>query len=182
MSEQQAPLTAEVIFEMFRQSEKQMRERSAEIDRKLLETRRQIGDLTSRVGEIIENMIGGDIVEQFQALGVPIDSHCRNQTFGPPGTCEYGEIDVLLQNGDTVVLIEVKTRLTAEHIDEHIERIEKFRRCGKEKRRMLGAVAGGVVADDVVKYAHRKGLYVIVQSGRAVEIIKPTEEFKAKEW
>jgi len=36
-----------------------------------------------------------------------------------------------------------------------------------DNRRILGAVAGGVVDDEVAQYAHEKGRYVIVQSGRA---------------
>jgi hypothetical protein len=41
---------------------------------------------------------------------------------------------------------------------------------------------GAVVSDDVVKFAHKQGLYVIVQSGEAVKIVAPPEGFKAKEW
>jgi len=119
---------------------------------------------------------------QFQTLGIPIDRLCRNQTFGPLGTEDSGEIDVFLQNGDTVVLIEVKTKPIHEDVRDHIERIKKYRLYGNDNRRIIGAVAGGVVANDVANYAHKKGLYVIVQSGRAVEIIAQPEGFKAKEW
>ena len=196
MSQQQVPLTAEVIFEMFRQAAEETKavramfqEMSKETDRKIQanaeqmkETDRKIGSLTSRIGEIIENMVGGDIVGQFQALNIAIHSHCRNKTFGTRGTSESGEIDVFLENGDIVVLIEVKTKLTDDDIREHIERLEKYRRYGKDKRRILGAVAGAVASDDVIKFAHRQGLYVIVQSGEAVEIIASPEGFVAKEW
>ena len=100
MSQQQVPLTAEVIFEMFRQAAEETKavramfqEMSKETDRKIQanaeqmkETDRKIGSLTSRIGEIIENMVGGDIVGQFQALNIAIHSHCRNKTFGTRGT------------------------------------------------------------------------------------------------
>jgi len=209
MSQQQTPLTAEVIFEMFRQAAEETKEikrqaaeeteklkrlfqetdrrmqetdrRMQETDRKMQETAKKISELGSRVGEIVENMIGGDIVGQFQALGIAIKSHSRYKTFGTRGTSESGQIDVFLENGDIVILIEVKTRLTDDDVRDHIERMKKYRRYGNDKRRILGAVAAAVVSDDVIKFAHRQGLYVIVQSGEAVEIIAQPEGFVAKE-
>jgi len=202
-STQQSPLSAEVIFEMFRQTDlkfketsEQMKEndrrneeRKVEIDRMLAEVARlskendkKISELGSRIGEIIENMVGGDIVGQFQALGIAIKSHSRYKTFGTRGTSESGEIDVFLENGDLVILIEVKTRLTDDDVRDHLERMKKYRSYGDDKRRIIGAVAGAVVSDDVVKFAHRQGLYVIIQSGDAVKIIPPPEGFVAKEW
>jgi len=199
MSEQQKPLTAEVILEMFRESREQLRESREQIrevweqmketDRKIRETdeqikktSREVGTLGSRIGEIIEYMVGGNIVEQFQTLGIEITSLCRYKQFGKRGTGKSGEIDVLLENGDIVVLIEVKTKLTHDDVREQIELMEKYRLYGNEKRRILGAVAGAVIAENVVQFAHGQGLYVIVQSGEAVEIIPPPEGFVAKEW
>jgi len=51
-----------------------------------------------------------------------------------------------------------------------------------DKRRFIGAVAGAVVEGDAEAFAHENGMYVIVQSGKAVEIITPPEGFAAKEW
>jgi hypothetical protein len=213
MSQQQIPLTAEVVFEMFREVKQMFQdtdrmfqdtdrkfqdtaeetkeikrmfqavaERQEKTDQQIERTSKKIESLGSRIGEIVENMVGGDIVGQFQALNIAIKSHSRNKTFGTRGTSESGEIDVFLENGDVVILIEVKTRLTDDDVREHIERLEKYRCYGDDKRRILGAVAGAVVSDDVIKFAHRQGLYAIVQSGEAVEIIASPEGFVAKEW
>jgi len=189
MSAQSSPLTYESVLEMFRQTAEQMKEMSREADRRFQETDRQmketskkISELGSRIGEIIEHMVGGDIVEQFQALNIPIKSHCRYKTFGTKGTSESGEIDVFLENGDCVVLIEVKTKPSEDDVRDHIERMKKFRLYGNDKRRILGAIAGAVVSDDIAKFAHNQGLFVIVQSGEAVQIVDRPEGFVAKEW
>jgi len=199
MSQQQIPLTYEGVLKMFeevksliqavaeRQEETQKTQEKTDQQiqknaEQMRETDKRIGSLNSRIGEIVENMVGGDIVGQFQALNIAIKSHSRNKTFGTRGTSESGQIDVFLENGDLVILIEVKTRLTDDDVREHIERLEKYRRYGDEKRRIMGAVAGAVVSDNVIKFAHRQGLYVIVQSGEAVEIIASPEGFVAKEW
>ena len=157
-------------------------EQMKETDRKMQETAKKISELGSRIGEIIENMVGGDIVGQFQAPGIAIKSHSRYKTFGTRGTSESGQIDVFLENGDLVILIEVKTRLTDDDVRNHIERMKKYRSFGGDQRRIMGAVAAAVVSDDVIKFAHKRGLYVIVQSGEAVKIITQPEGFVAKEF
>jgi hypothetical protein len=210
MSQQPTPLTAEIIFEMFRETREQMKEtdrivrettaQMKETDRRLQQmrqevaeqqkkteqaierTHKEVGSLGSRIGDIIEHMVGGDIVKQFQALNIAIKSHSRDKTFGIKDTDESGQIDVFLENGDIVILIEVKTKLTDDDVREHIEQLENYRLYGDDKRRIIGAVAAGVVSDNVIKFAHRQGLYVIVQSGEAVEIVTPPVGFTAKEW
>ena len=189
---QQIPLTAESVFEMFREVKAMFQEtdrKFQETDRKIQETAAQIkkthqdiSALGSRVGEIIEHMIGGGIVRQFQALGIAINAHSRDKTFGIRDTDESGQIDVFLENGDIVILIEVKTKPTTDDVRDHIEQLEKYRLFGNDKRRILGAIAGAVVSDNVIKFAHKQGLYVIVQSGEAVEIVTLPVGFSAKEW
>ena len=171
-------LTYEGVLEMFRKTERMIQENAAQMKR----TDQKISELGSRIGEIVENMVGGDIVGQFQALNIAIHAHSREKTFGKKGTKESGEIDVFLENGDIVILIEVKTKPSQNDVREHIERMQKYRLYGNDKRRILGAIAGAVVPDKVTEFAHKKGLYVIVQSGVAVEIVPAPENFQAKEW
>ena len=161
--------------------------RQAETDRIVKATSRDIGKLGSRIGDIIENMVGGgNIVAQFRALGHHVIAHSRNKTFGGPEDDDSGQIDLFLENGDIAILVEVKTTLKNDDILDHLERMEKYRNWinanGGDKKRYLGAVAGAVVEENVVKFAQKKGFYVIVQSGVAFEIIAPPQGFKAKEW
>lgn len=138
----------------------------------------------NRIGEIVEEMVAGNIVGKFKALGYKIDRCGRRYEFGNE-EIGYGEIDLYLEDGDIAVLIEVKTNLTVPDIKEHIERLQKFRRdCDRkeDKRRFIAAVAGAVVSKEAQNFAYKQGMYVIVQSGDAVEILPVPDGFKAKEW
>jgi len=205
--EKQAPTYAEVI-EMFRELKEIFREMNKETDRRFQETDRlmkenaeqmkdtdrrmketdkRLGGLGSRVGQIVENMVYGDIVSQFRDLGYKVSARSQNKEFGEEGTGDNGEIDLLLEDGDVAILIEAKTTLKTDHVIEHIEQLEKYRRHidssgSGEKRRYIGAVAGTVVAENVIEFAHASGLYVIVQAARDVKIVETPEGFKAKEW
>jgi hypothetical protein len=212
MSEQQSALTYEGILEMFRESGREFDRRMEETNRQMKETDRKmeesnrkfdrmveetnrimretskkISELGSRIGEIIENMVGGNIVAKFQALGYDVEDCCRNVSFRNRKLGISGEIDLLLGDGDIAILIEVKTNLETADVRNHIERLEKYRRYadvkdGKNKSRFIGAVAGAVVTKETKEFAHANGLYVIVQSGEAFEIVATPTGFTAKEW
>ncbi|MDR0668809.1 MAG: hypothetical protein LBF95_01890, partial [Treponema sp.] len=95
------------------------------------------------------------------------------------------QVDILLENGEYAMPVEVKSVLTERDVDEHLERIEKVReQLDKrgDRRKLVGAVAGMAVADEVRKYGQRKGLYVLVQSGDSVVVADTPENFKAREW
>ena len=204
MSQQQNPLTLEDILELFRETDRRFKEtdlkfqdtdrRFKETDLKFQDTDRRmkitdqiVGSLGSRVGKIVENMIYGDIVSQFQELGYEVTACSQNKEFGKKGTTDSGEIDLLLEDGDVAILIEAKTTLKIDDVREHIKRLEKYRRYsdarGRDTQvRYVGAVAGTVVAENVIKFAHENGLYVIVQTARDVEIVPLPEGFVVKEW
>jgi hypothetical protein len=94
------------------------------------------------------------------------------------------EVDAMLENGEYALAIEVKTQLKIDHVDEHLDRMEKLRRYADDRRdtrKFIGAVAGAVVAENVKKYALKKGFYVIQQSGDTVVIENPGG-FKPREW
>ena len=189
MSTQQSSLTYEGVLEMFRETREQIKEIAQlqkETDRIAKQTQKEVAKLGSRIGEIVENMVRGNIVGKFRKLDYVITRYSPNTFFDNHELDVHGEIDLFLENGDIAILIEVKTTLKTEDVREHIERIEKFRRCtdasGGDKRRYIGAVAGAVVSEETTKYAHKNGMYVIVQSGDAVEIVPQPEGFVAKKW
>ena len=131
-------------------------------------------------------MVKGNIVAKFQELGYEVTECSRNRFFENKKLGIRSEIDLFLDDGEVAILIEVKTTLETADVRSHIARLEKYRRCadtkGVNKKRFIGAVAGAVAMDEVVKFAQENGLYAIVQSGKAVEIVAPPDGFQAKEW
>jgi len=196
MSEQQ--LTYEGVLEMFRETSRLIREQGAEFRQLMQErdaeyaqrakaTNKKIGDLTGSIGRVIEHMVAGDnIIKKFQALDYKIGDYSRNKKFGRDLPRDmWGEIDLFLENGDIAILIEVKTTLETKDVRKHMRTLEKFRRVSGikgDKRRFIGAVAGAVVKGDAEEIAHENGMYVIVQSGEAVEILSVPDGFQAREW
>ena len=203
MSAPQSTLTYEGILELFRQTDLRIDRRMEEADRRLEKTEQMIQEtaeqmketnlavssLSHSVGEMVEKLLGeGNLVAQFRELGHRVKAYSRKKVFGDKGTANSGEIDLFLEDGDVAILVEAKTTLKMDDVVKHIKRLEKYRRFvdadgnNGNGKRFIGAVAGTVIAENVINFAHENGLYVIVQSARAVEIIPQPEGFVAHKW
>ena len=172
------------------ESQKELSESQKETDRQMKETDRQIqdfnirfGTLTNLFGEVSEYMIAPKLREKFVEFGLNFPRANRNVSVNDRVNQIFLEIDVILENGDKAMLVEVKTKLTIERINKHIERLEKMRvytDLHGDKRTFLGAVAGVVVTDEVRNYALNQGLYLIEPSGENFNITPPNG--KPREW
>ena len=176
----------------FQETERLMREQRQESDRRFQETERllkeqsqrvdkQLGKLGNRLGEFVEWQIRPAAVRLFKERGLDVHELYSGVSAQRP---EGGlEIDLLVVNNTEAVLIEVKTKLTQSDVDEHLERLEKFKRLMPRYQNLkaLGAVAGMVVPDDIALYAYRQGLFVLAQSGDNV-IILNDPQFQPKAW
>jgi hypothetical protein len=82
-----------------------------------------------------------------------------------------------------VVVIECKSNLSVDDVNDHLERLEKVKRLLPRYNncKVLGAVAGMVIPDNVATYAIKKGLYVIGQNGDHLEL-RNEQSFTPKAW
>ncbi|MEA2042981.1 MAG: DUF3782 domain-containing protein, partial [Bacteroidota bacterium] len=93
------------------------------------------------------------------------------------------EIDLLVINDNILVAVECKSKLTREHVDEHVVRMEKLKRMLPLYRnhKALGCVAAMVMSESVKTYAHSQGFYVLYQNGDGVDVSRP-EGFDPRVW
>ena len=181
------------LEKLSQETDRKMRELSEETRRQSQETERQfretakkinqvsqaIGQLGGRWGEFIESMVKPAAVRLFQQRGLAVHEIYHHVTGNRSGLA--AEIDLLVTNDEYCVAIEVKSFLSVDDVKEHRERLEKFKilfpRYSDSK--LLGAVAGAVIHEDVAKYAYRQGFFVLGQKGENMEILND-DEFKPK--
>jgi hypothetical protein len=174
--------------------EKQQKERHAESVKRQQESARrqeelnknfheQLGKLTNLFGQFTEAMLTPALSKKFMEFGFDFQTTSRNVEVKSKDHKTLLEIDIMMENGEKVMLVEVKTKLTIERINYHIERLEKMRAHADsrgDKRIFLGAVAGVVVTEQEKRYALNQGLYLIETSGENLFITPPNG--KPKEW
>jgi len=165
----------------FQETERLLKEQARETDRQIRRVNRQIGDLGNRLGEFVEWQVRPSAVRLFQDRGIAVYELASDVTIQRDG--EGLEIDLLAINTTEAVLIEVKSKLTQNDVDEHLERLGKFKRLMPRYQdvRAMGAVAAMVVPQDVARYAYRQGLFVMAQSGDDMVILNDTN-FTPKAW
>ena len=154
-----------------------------ETDRQIKDFNRRFGDFTKRFGEVVEYMVAPNLWEKFKDLGLNFPKANSNTDVSDYDNDIFLEIDVMLENGDKAMLVEVKTKLTTEHVKDHVKRLEKMRIYADlhgDKRAFLGAVAGVVMTNNVKRFALGQGFYVIEPSGETFNITPPNGE--PKEW
>jgi Holliday junction resolvase len=179
------------LAEIAAETERRRAESAAETERLMREmlhqkreTDRQLGKLGIRLGEIVEQLVAPDIVAKFNKLGYVFGRSCPNVAYSNPDGSFLAEVDILLENGDTALAVEVKSKPNSDDVLAHIERMEKLRRYADEhqdRRKLLGAVAGAVVSPEVKNLALKKGFFVIEQSGDTTVIDVP-EGFTPRYW
>ncbi|GHV92148.1 hypothetical protein AGMMS50268_26510 [Spirochaetia bacterium] len=136
-------------------------------------------------GEMVEYMVVPNLVTKFNELGFEFEKTHRDTVIKDPKHDIFTEVDVFLENGNKVMIVETKTKPSIDDINDHIERMEKLRRYAdlhNDKRKYLGAIAGMVFGDSEKTYALKKGFYVIEPSGDTFNITEPTGKYYPHEW
>lgn len=190
--------TLEEIWRLFRETDRKFQEtdrkmqetdrQMKETDRKLKENadqlkqterllRKQIGDLTRRLGEFVEEMVKPAAVRLFRERGIDVHRTIRHLEATDEQLKLGMEIDLFVTNQEACVLIEVKSNLSIDDVNEHLERMEKFKLLFPEyaQKKTYGAVAGMVISDNVARYAYKKGFFVIGQTGDSVAILNDSK-------
>ncbi len=88
---------------------------------------------------------------------------------------EKYQMDIFLENGNSVGIIEVKNKAKIEHIDQLDKLVNRFNKFYTTHSHMkkYAALAAKIMPKNVEEEALRKGYYVLKQQGNHVEISSP---------
>lgn len=169
--------TSQELETRFRETD----ERFRELRKELQESSKKVDALTGKWSKFVEGLVAPATVRLFRERGIEVTGIAQRVKRQHNGAGI--EIDILATNTDYVVLIEAKSTLGVDDVNEHLERLERFSAFFPEYRgrKVLGAVAGIEIDDGADKYAYRRGLFVIAQSGDSVQIVND-EKFQPRAW
>ena len=184
LSDYGQPLTFEKVWQMFQETDRMFKETG----KKFEETDRKIDRLAKLYGGVSEN--SRDVAEEFfrrglEALnalfGIPYDQVARLEK----RTRQLqGEYDIVLYNGEYMVVIEVKYKLHPDDVEDFLNRkLPAFKPLFPEytDQKIIGAVAGMSVPADSYETAEKNGLLVLTQSGENISVMNP-RDFVIKEF
>jgi len=173
------------------ESFQKMDESSRKTDESIRKTEKIVADLSNNLGHLgnslgylTEALFSAQLCNKFNDYGYPFTKQSSRVKFTMDGKT-LTEVDLLLEDGDYIMPVEVKTHMEQLYVNYHLQRMEKIRLYMDKRsdtRKLVGAIAGGVIEDNVIKYAHENGLYVVVQTGDSIAIADMPENFKPREW
>ena len=133
------------------------------------------GLFTSQWGALMESLVEGDLVPLLQKQNIPV-THTQTRLQGRHNG-EHVEFDILAENGEEVVVVEVKTTLRPEDMAHFLGQLGKFTtyRPLYKARKIYGAVAFLKADKSVQVHAERQGLFVIRATGSSASIVNDTE-------
>ena len=172
--------------QQMKETDRQVKETSLqmkETDKMIKAMSKQLGAHGNRLGEFVQEMVRPAVVRLFRQRHLPVHQVMANLVACDDNGQLRAEIDLLVINSDTAVAIECKSRLSQDDVNEHLERLAMFKDCFPQYSgfTIFGAVATMVLPQAVGHYAYRKGLFVLAQSGDAVEI-RNDDAFNPQQW
>jgi len=167
--------------EQHEKNAREIQEMRRETERQIKETNKKIGELGNRLGDFVEYLIKPNLVQLLQTRGIDVpilhhDTEIKRDTVAL-------EIDFLAVNDQDCVVVEVKSKLCQNDVDEHLDRMDKVKLAMPHYQhcRVIGAVAAMVISDEVAAYAMHQGLLVLAQQGDTMVILNQAD-FQPRIW
>ena len=170
----------ESLREQGRETDRRLREESERTEEKI----RELANLfTTQWGKLVEALVEPGAVNLFRERGIKVRRSARRIEVEDEQGRKIAEYDIFLENDEEVVIIEVKTTVKKEDVDEFLEKLREFKDLNPKYRdyRVYGAVAGITFEEGVDKYAHRRGLFVLKSEGGIIRIANDPD-FKPRIW
>jgi len=170
----------ESLREQGRETDRRLREESERTEEKI----RELANLfTTQWGKLVEALVEPGAVNLFRERGIKVRRSARRIEVEDEQGRKIAEYDIFLENDEEVVIIEVKTTVKKEDVDEFLEKLREFKDLNPKYRdyRVYGAVAGITFEEGVDKYAYRRGLFVLKSEGGIIRIANDPD-FKPRIW
>lgn len=149
----------------FALTEAQMAASDARFEAKLDRLSALYGGVADNLGSVAEEFFYNSLCRNPVIGDIKYDRVSPNVIAGNKG--KQVEFDMVLVNGNSVALLEVKHKAQLSALDQLEKQIKRYREVFPEHAnyKLYGGVAGLSVPSDTVEEAHKRGMFVLKQQG-----------------
>ncbi len=137
------------------------------------------GRWANQWGDLTEALTNKSVVDLFKKWGMKVG----RTTINYPGRYngDRREFDILVIDGKEIAVLEVKSTLNQKKIDRFLNTMENFKKyCPEYKNFIIYAGLAYIKGNEhLLKYAERKGLFLISVGGKTAMLINK-KQFKPK--
>jgi hypothetical protein len=166
--------------EQQKKSKAEYDERQKKLDARMDKLDDQLGGLHRSVGDLIETLMAGRHWEKFPKYN--FSRMFQRIKILNDKKVVITEIDILLSDDEWAMAVEVKREPDKDDVKHHLKRMKLMRDYNLKEisgKKLLGAIAGGVVSPDVREYAQQSGFFVLELNGEQVSLLESPEGFTA---
>jgi hypothetical protein len=152
----------------------QLEAQLAKTDAKLNKVAKLFGDMNNNRGAEAEEFFFHSLRKNPKIAGIDFDTVHRNLS-GEKGNIS-DEFDLVLVNGDSLALIEVKTKAHLDLVDKIIDKKIPHLKIlfpHFKNYKIYAGIASLVTYPDLIEKVNEKGLFLLTQQGKHLEIINP---------
>jgi len=167
--------TDRILTEKFQQTDKLLTEKFKETDMQFKETDRKIRELdrlfTSQWGKLVESLVEGDLIKLLKERDIQVESIVPRRKGNKNG--QNYEFDLIAINGTEMVIVEVKTTLRPDDIEDFHKKLWKAKTFMPEydDKIIYGAVAFITAEGSSDRMAEKQGFFVIKATGSSSSIV-----------
>ena len=137
--------------------------------------RKSEGMFISKWGKLVEALVNNQLVPLLRARGIMVGDTTQRRS-----GCHEGvsyEFDIIAINGDTIVIVEVKTTLVPADVKDFVEKLKHVRVWLPEyaNKNIFGAVAYLHCDSNADRVAEKSGLFTILATGSSAKILNPMD-------
>jgi hypothetical protein len=183
------------VWLMFQDTDRRMKEtdrQMKETDRQMKETDRQMKETDKKIkqlerlftgqwGKLIESLVEGDLLNLLNKRNINVNllsTRVRGIYEG-----RQFEFDIIAENGEEIVVVEVKTTLKPADVKDFIKDLKLFKKMRPKyhDNKIIGAVAYLTDEGDSSRMAQNKGLFAIRATGSSSSIVN-LDDFEPRYW
>jgi hypothetical protein len=142
----------------------------AKSDAKLDRIAEMVGGISNNQGDVAEEFFYNSLVEKPEIGGIEFDTITPNLIIGSKRS--QAEFDLVLVNGRSVALIEVKYKAHQKSLDQIEGKIAQYRSLRPEHKdyTVYAGLAGFSIPPDIQAQALERGLFVLRRKGEVIEV------------
>ncbi len=128
----------------------------------------QLGGISNNQGDVAEEYFVNSLGESLAVAGMHFDTLLKNVGMQQKGIRD--EFDILLVNGESVALIEVKYKVHPNILDRLPQKIAHLKQMPQYKNyKVYAGIAGFYIPDSVIEEASKRGYFVLQRKGDIIE-------------
>lgn len=144
----------------------------AETDAQLKRVSEMVGGIANNQGQVAEEFFYHSLTKSMQVANIQFDVVYRNLGGHIKGLQD--EFDLILVNGDTLAMFEVKTKAHISLVDTMLQRkIPNLRKVLPyfKDYKIYAGIASLVTYDELIEQTKQQGLFLLTQQGDHLEIV-----------